>query len=62
METIKSVETTRYDIKLVQTRSGMYYVAYHKPDMEEPQSTEGMRDLNTALHVFETILQELQGH
>jgi len=61
METIKSIETTRYDIKLFQTRSGMYYVAYNKPDLEEPVSTDGMKDFNTAMHVFEVILQRLEG-
>lgn len=62
METIKSVSTSFFEIKLVQGRSGIYYVAYGTKEDAEPTVTEGMQDLNTAMSVFDVILREMQGH
>lgn len=62
-ETIKSIETRRYVIQLMQARSGLYYVVYEQPhDEQGPCSTDGIQDFFTASSVFDTILMDLEGH
>ena len=62
METIKSILTERFEIKLVQSKSGLYYVAYNTKGLEKPISSESIKDLNIAMLCFDVKLQELEGH
>lgn len=62
METIKSLQTKRFELKLLQSKSGMYYIAYNAEGLEKPIVSESMKDLNMALYCFEIKLQELEGH
>lgn len=62
VETIKSVHTKRYDIALVQTPSGLYYIKCEKKGDEETVVSESMTDLGIALHVFDVKIEELEGN
>lgn len=60
--TVKSVETDRYVVALVEGSSGLYYVVYNTMDLDEPVITEGMKDYTNASFVFDQKLLELEGH
>jgi hypothetical protein len=62
METIKSITTKRFEIKLVQSKSGLYYVAYNAKGLEKPVTSESIKDLQIAMLCFEIKLQELEGN
>jgi hypothetical protein len=61
---IKSIETNRFHIALLQTSNGNYYVKYDLilDEDEQPVTSVPMKDLNIALSVFDTQLQELEGN
>lgn len=61
---IKSIETRRYILALLQSNSGLYYVKYQLL-LEEDQpsvTSEGVQDLNNALMIFDVKRQELEGN
>ncbi len=62
METIKSVETKRYEISLMQADSGLYYIRYSKQGHPKPITSESIKDLNTALCVFDVKIEEFEGN
>lgn len=56
---IKEVSKNNFSISLCETSSGNYFVLTVKNGKE---FSEAMKDLNTALFVFDTKLKELEGH
>lgn len=63
-EKIKSIYTKRYSIVMHQSsHSGLYYLEYGKSNDDEETSTmsEGIKDLNTALHAFDAKRVEFEG-
>lgn len=62
METVQSVSSKFFEIKLSQSKSGTYYVSYMRRGDEEATMSEPMKDLRVALSVFEIKLIELEGH
>lgn len=61
LTTIKSIITKRYEITLLQSNAGLYYVEVIKKD-QQPDVSESMDDLNTALFVFDIKIEELEGN
>lgn len=60
--TIKSVEDTRYMVKLLQSEhSGLYYLEHGKTADEAPTMSEGIKDYKTASYAFDVTLLEYQG-
>lgn len=68
MQTIKSIETKQFEIKLAQVPSGSYYVAYVRKDKKgklleaDAYISAAMNDYTNAAFVFESLLQELEGN
>ena len=64
MVTVKSVSKKRYDILLIQANSGMYYIQTDKKSGNDTDSkmSDGIADLKIALHAFDVLLSELEGH
>lgn len=56
---IKEVNKGNFSISLNETHAGNYYILTVKNGKE---FSEAMKDLNTALFVFDAKLKELEGH
>lgn len=54
---IKEILNPRYEIALVELSSGEYQIAY--ADLESAHLSERLRDLSTALFLFDIKQQEL---
>ena len=62
METVKSVETQYYKIQLLQSKAGLYYIAYDSERFEEPKTTDGIKDFKSASIIFDELLITLEGN
>lgn len=60
-ETIKSVQTARYEIILIQ-KGNAYYIHYDSKTMPLPRLSEALHDYNTASLLFDMKLAEFEGH
>lgn len=59
---IKSVSTKRYILELIENYDGLYYIFYDKKQVKLARISEGIKDFNTATHLFDLKLQEFEGN
>lgn len=57
---IKTFATRNFELALVESKSGMYYVVYEISG--EVVQSEAINDYKTASFLFDSKLSELQGH
>ncbi len=65
MKTIKSISTYRFAVRLSEMESGEYRIEHtNKLDstVEGPSTSEPIRDLNNAMHMFDMKVAELEGN
>ena len=64
MKTIKSIETSKYEIALIELPDGRYCVFYGRPQdsFERYTASEEFRDYNIAAYMFDLKLMELEGN
>lgn len=59
---VKRIITKRYTVVLFETESGSYRVAKQPSPLESFEMSESIDDLQTALHLFDLSIQDLEGN
>ena len=59
MKTVKMIATVRYSVELLENTAGMYVIAY--ANLNVARTSEPIKDLNTALYLFQLKQDELEG-
>lgn len=62
---IKAVKTNRYEVELIEEQDyhkASYFIQYRFADDEDFKRSELIKEFDMANYMYETKLQELEGH